>query len=441
MKKKTLVIVGIILIAVITVIIFKTFTKRTNDITFITAQVTKGNIANTVTATGEIQPVIKVEVGTQVSGIIDKLYVDFNDRVKKGQIIAELDKTALIQTLEQGKANVDQAEANLTFQEATYKRTKVLYEKNLISELDYDEALYNYESAKAALASSRSTYEKNRVNLGYATIYSPIDGVVLNRAVEEGQTVAAAMSTPELYTIANDLKQMEVKTSVDEADIGKVKEGQRVEFTVDAYTDIIFEGRVSEVRLEPTTTNNVVTYTVVLSAPNPDEKLMPGMTASATIYVEEKADALILTGKALRFTPDQIYMKKIMKKKLKNMPDSLKPKGVLPGVGQGAAMASQTGRSENRIDRFSGSIPQGTPTVMGSDRSRSDWKTKIVYIKDAKDGIRPIPVRTGIENGTDVEILQGLNEGDEVVISMNSSDEVVTTRQQNPRLPRGPFGF
>jgi len=413
MKKNTLIIIGIVLILMITIIILKPFKKKTDDVNFLTTQVTKGNIANTVTATGEIQPVIKVEVGTQVSGIIDKLYVDFNDRVKKGQIIAELDKTALIQTLEQSKANVDQAEANMIYQEATYKRTKALYEKSLISESDYDEALYNYESAKASLSSSRSTYEKNRVNLGYATIYSPIDGVVLNRAVEEGQTVAAAMSTPELYTIANDLKQMEVETSVDEADIGKVREGQRVEFTVDAYTGIKFEGLVSEVRLEPTTTNNVVTYTVVLSAPNPDEKLMPGMTASATIFVEEKNDVLVLTGRALRFTPDQTYMKKMMQKITKNIPDSLKLKG----------------------------MPQGMPTMMTRGLSETTDNKKMVYVKDDLYGIRPIPVKIGIENGTDAEILSGLNAGDEVIISMNSGDEVVTTRQQNQGPPPGPFGF
>ena len=255
-----------------------------------------------------------------MSGIIEHVYVDFNDNVKQGQILAKLDETALRAQLEQSQASVDQAQAQLNYQEATFNRLKALFEKNLIAQADYDQALYNYENSKASLSNAKSALDRTKVNLAYATIYSPIDGVVLNRAIEEGQTVAASFNTPEMFTIVNDLTQMEVQTSVDEADIGQVIQGQRVEFTVDAYPDLKFEGSVSQVRLQPVTTNNVVTYVVILNAPNPDKKLMPGMTASATIYIEEKQNTLVLSGKALRFTPDTEYLTKMMAKSIGNAP-------------------------------------------------------------------------------------------------------------------------
>ena len=300
----------------------ETICKKGNCHHFETVKVEKGNITNTVTATGTIEALKTVNVGTQVSGILQHVYVDFNDNVKQGQLLAKLDETPLQTQLDQSQSAVNQAQAQLNYQEATYNRLKVLYDKKLIAQSDYDQAVFNYENSKGSLSNAKSALARAKVNLDYATITSPIDGVVLNRAVEEGQTVAASFSTPTLFTIVNDLTQMEVQTSVDEADIGKVKKDQRVEFTVDAYSDMKFEGTVSEVRLQPVTTNNVVTYVVILSAPNPDKKLMPGMTASATIYVEEKTGALILSGKAVRFTPDKDYLKKMFAamQKSGNMP-------------------------------------------------------------------------------------------------------------------------
>jgi len=320
MKKKVLIIAGVMMAAVAVLLIIKPFGKKEATITFNTVKVERGNITNTVTATGTIEAITTVNVGTQVSGILQHVYVDFNDVVKKGQLLARLDETSLKAQLEQSQSQVDQAQAQLNFQEATFKRLKALYEKELIAQTDYDQALYNYENSKASLSNAKSALARTQVNLEYATITSPIDGVVLNRAVEEGQTVAASFNTPTLFTIVNDLTQMEVQTSVDEADIGKVQQGQRVEFTVDAYSDMKFEGTVSQVRLQPVTTNNVVTYVVILSAPNPEKKLMPGMTASAIIYVEEKENTLTLTGKALRFTPDAAYMKKMFAEMQKSMP-------------------------------------------------------------------------------------------------------------------------
>jgi len=440
MKKKVLIIAGVVVVVLIALFVFKPFGKKKTAVTFETVKVEKGNITNTVTATGTIEAVTSVDVGTQVSGIIDKVYVDFNDEVKQGQLLAMIDKKQLTAQLEQSRATLDQAQAQLTYQEATYNRLKALYEKKLIAQSDYDQALYNYDNAKATLKNAKSAYDRNQVNLNYCTIKSPIDGVVLNRAIEEGQTVAASFNTPTLFTIVNDLTQMEVETSVDEADIGKVKQGQRVEFTVDAYTDMKFEGNVAEVRLQPTTTNNVVTYSVILSAPNPDKKLMPGMTASATIYVDEKENTLILSGKAMRFAPDMEYMKKQFEEMMKNMPAGARPLGPPSSAAatQGTAMAANGVQPSAGQAMPAGAMPQFPPGGFGNF-SPPDG-SKMVWIKDDKGGIRPNRVTIGIDNGTNVEILSGLKEGDEVVISMSGTDSEAENRNQN-QGPRGPFPF
>jgi HlyD family secretion protein len=425
MKRKQIIIVVGVAALVALVLIFRPFAKKKDAVSFETARVEKGNIYNTVTATGTIEAMTTVQVGTQVSGIIKDVYVDFNDNVKKGQILARLDETALKAQLEQSQAQVDQAQAQLNFQKATYDRMKVLYDKNLIAQSDYDQALYNFENARAALSNSKSNLSRARVNLDYATITSPIDGVVLNRAVEEGQTVAASFNTPTLFTIANDLTQMEVHTSVDEADIGKVKKGQNVEFTVDAYPDIKFEGMVSEVRLQPVTTNNVVTYVVILNAPNPEKKLMPGMTASATIFVDERDNTLILTGKALRFTPDKEYLSQMFAKR-KSANSS----------GNGA-FANGSGYRNQGEAGGAGAMQQ----PMNSGERQKQQGMKRVWVKNEKGGIRPVRVETGIDNGTNVEILSGLNEGDEVIISMSTGKENKTTVTASRTGRRGPFPF
>lgn len=423
MKKKVLIIAGVLMAAVVVLLIIKPFGKKEAAVSFNTVKVERGNITNSVTATGTIEAITTVNVGTQVSGILQHVYVDFNDVVKKGQLLARLDETSLKAQLEQSQSQVDQAQAQLNFQEATFKRLKALYEKELIAQTDYDQALYNFENSKASLSNAKSALARTQVNLEYATITSPIDGVVLNRAVEEGQTVAASFNTPTLFTIVNDLTQMEVQTSVDEADIGKVQQGQRVEFTVDAYSDMKFEGTVSQVRLQPVTTNNVVTYVVILSAPNPEKKLMPGMTASAIIYVEEKKNTLTLSGKALRFTPDAAYMKKMFAEMQKNLP------------GRNTAMGTP---SSEIID---GEIPAGPPPTGGMPSALSAPEgSKMVWVKDAKAGLRPIPVITGIDNGSSIEVISGLKEGDEVIISMNTGEVTATAAKANDGPP-GPFPF
>ena len=287
--------------------------KKEEDINFKEEKVALKTLQNSVTATGTIEAVTSVTVGTQVSGIVNKLYVDYNSQVKKGQVIAELDKTNLLSELNTAKANLASAQSSLNYQTANMERYKTLYKKGLVSADEYENALLTYRQAKEQVASSKENVQRAQTNLGYATITSPIDGTVISKSVEEGQTVAASFNTPELFTIAKDLTNMQVVANVDEADIGNVKEGDRVTFTVDAYPDDTFEGTVKQVRLEATTTNNVVTYEVVISSPNADLKLKPGLTANVTIYTQERSGVLAVANKSLRFTPTKETVGKDMK--------------------------------------------------------------------------------------------------------------------------------
>lgn len=316
MKKKIFskVWIAMILVVVIAVAVWLlSGGKKEEQINFKQEKVATHTLQNSITATGTIEAVTSVTVGTQVSGIVNKLYVDYNSVVKKGQVIAELDKTNLISELNTAKANLASTESNLSYQSANMKRYQTLYKKGLVSADEYENALLAYRQAKEQVASSRENVQKAQTNLGYATITSPIDGTVISKSVEEGQTVAASFNTPELFTIAKDLKNMQVIANVDEADIGGVAVGNRVNFTVDAYPDDTFEGVVKQVRLEATTTNNVVTYEVVISAPNADLKLKPGLTANVTIFTKEQANILSVANKALRFTPTKETVGKNMK--------------------------------------------------------------------------------------------------------------------------------
>ena len=382
MKKKTLwIIIGIITAAAVLWLVFRPTGKESVNLE--TASVRRVDISSSVTATGTVEPVTKVEVGTQVSGIISKLYVDYNDVVKAGQVIAEMDKVNLQAELSAANAQLSTAKTEFEYQEKEYNRMKTLHDKELISDSEFDQSQYQYQSAKNAYSQSQASYTKVRRNLSYATITSPIDGVVISKAVEEGQTVAAGFSTPTLFTIAKDLTDMQVIANVDEADIGQVKEGQRVTYTVAAYPDDVFEGRVKQVRLEATTTSNVVTYEVVINAPNPDLKVKPGLTATITIYTLEENDVLSVPTKALRFTPD---------------PEILKDLGI---------------------------------TIAGRPE-RSD-STKTVWIKKG-DTISPVQVVTGNTSGDRTGIAGGLNEGDEVVTGFSAE---APKKQEN--VERSPF--
>lgn len=391
MKKSIIYIGSAVIVLAAGFLIYKSVTKTKQTVSIETAKVERGTISNTVTATGTLEAVKTVEVGTQVSGVIEKLFVDFNSQVKKGQLLAQLDETPLMAQLDQSKASVDQAEAQVKYQKATYERYKALLAKKLIAQSDFDLAEFNYNNALGSLNNAKSMYDKNKINLSYARIYSPIDGTVLDRAVEVGQTVAASFNTPTLFTIANDLTQMRVEAKVDEADIGQLVNGQRVEFTVDAFPIKKFNGEVTEIRLQPVTTNNVVTYTVVIGAPNPDNILKPGMTANATFFVTERKDILLVSAKATRFTPDA-----------ETLAASMPPMG-----GDGAQAAELP-------------APPTGEGAMSAEGAGSD-SIHTVWIKESNGGLHPQKVTVGVTDEINFEVINGLNEGDEVVTSITTT--------------------
>ena len=357
--------------------------KKEEKVEFETAKVEKQDISTSITATGTIEPVTSVTVGTQVSGIVSKLYVDYNSVVKKGQVIAELDKTNLISELNRAKADLTSAQSTLNYETANFNRYQTLFDKGLVSANDYESARLSYEKARQTVASSRESVQKAQTNLGYATITSPIDGVVLSKSVEEGQTVAASFNTPELFTIAQDLTDMRVIADIDEADIGGVQQGQRVTFTVDAFPDDKFEGQVTQVRQQATTSSNVVTYEVVISAPNKDLKLKPGLTANVTIFTLEKNDVLAAPAKALRFMPNEALLSK------------------------------------------------------GQQIEDVEAKTKVWTLEG--NTFKAHAVETGTTNGMLTEIVSGISAGTEVLVDFTlSGGEMEETGQQasNPFMPR-----
>lgn len=371
MKKKTIIWIAVAAIAVLG-IGYWAFSGDSSaaKVNFVKGKVTRGDVSSFITATGNIEPVTEVEVGTQVSGIIDKIYVDYNSEVEKGQLIAEMDKITLMSDLQSSQANFNGSKANFEFQEKTYNRNKALHEKQLISDTDFEQSEYNYLNAKAQYEQSKANLAKAQRNLSYATIYSPIDGVVINKAVEEGQTVAAGFNTPTLFNIAADLTQMRVIADVDEADIGGITEGLRASFTVDAYPDEVFEGTVAQVRLgeksSSTTTSSVVTYEVVITAPNPDLKLKPRLTANVTIYKQEKKDVVVVPSRALRFTPNPSNAKGYVVNNI----DAPQKVWTLQG-NVFTAHAVTTGLSGNQMTEVNG-IDEGTEVVVEAQQIQQD---------------------------------------------------------------------
>ena len=381
--KKKIIIAAVFVAAAIVAFFLLTGGSKKQTVEFEQAVAEKTTIQNSITATGTIEPVTSVTVGTQVSGIVSHLYVDYNSVVKKGQVIAELDRTNLTSELNTARANLASAQSTMNFELANYNRYKTLYEKGLVSANDFETAKLSYLKAKEQVTTSQETVRRAQTNLGYATITSPIDGVVLSKSVEEGQTVAASFNTPELFTIAQDLTDMRVIADIDEADIGGVKDGQRVMFTVDAFPDDRFEGHVTQVRQQATTESNVVTYEVVISAPNNDLKLKPGLTANVTIFTLEKNDVLAVQNKALRFMP---------------------------------------------IDAI---LSEGQ-TIEDCESPQKVWTLEGTVFKAH-------PVQTGITNGMLTEILGGIEPGTEVLTGFTiiGGDEPQGNEQaQNPFMPR-----
>lgn len=360
--------------------------KAEQEINYETAKVQRATIGSTVTATGTIEPVTKVEVGTQVSGIISKIYVDYNSEVKKGQLIAELDRTNLMSELASAKSNLEAAGSDLSYQKANHSRMKTLHDKGLVSDDEYETARLSLRQAESTYDMRKEAVAKAQTNLGYAYITSPINGVILSKAVEEGQTVAAGFTTPTLFTIAQDLTDMRVIADVDEADIGDVAEGQKVEFTVDAYPNETFEGQVTQVRQEATTESNVVTYEVVISAPNPSLKLKPGLTANVTIHTLEQPNLLSVPTKALRFTPTADLLRK-----------------------------------GDKIQDCSGN--------------------KKVWVREG-NVIKAYAVQTGITNGTLTQIVSGVKEGVEVITEIKATvpgeEEAAAEVQERSPFAPGP---
>lgn len=403
MKKKTkiwLIILGILALVIAVSCIVKATKSANKELVIRTHVVGEYTVENTVTATGTIEPVETVEVGTQVSGKVEKIYVDFNDVVKKGDLLAELDKQTLNQSVSRAKASLTSAESQLNYSRLTYERTKQLYEANAATLAAYQDAQNSYTQAQMSKKNAQASYDQALVDLAYAEIYSPIDGIVLDRAVEVGQTVAASFSTPTLFTLANDLTKMQVEADVDEADIGQVKVGQKVTFTVDAYMEDSFEGTVSQIRMKPTTTSNVVTYTVIIDAPNPEQKLFPGMTASVTIVTEEQT-GLAVPAEAFNFTPDEQVLKAMRKPE--------KPESEMPDP------------------------PQMQPGQMTASSPSMVWVKK-------GDNIMPRPVKTGMSDGAYRIIEQGVQAGDSVVLSAQYVvKEKAVKKSENPFMP-GPPG-
>ena len=387
--KITWIVIGAVALAALLWLAFRPTAK--DSVSLETDTVKKIDISSSVTATGTVEPVTEVEVGTQVSGIIDKLYADYNDVVKAGQVIAEMDKVTLQAELKSATATLGSAKTESDYRTKEYNMIKTLHDKELVSDSEYDEALYQYESAKNALIQAQASYDKAVRNLSYTTITSPIDGVVISRAVEEGQTVAAGFETPTLFTIAQDLTDMQVIADVDEADIGQVSVGQRVSFTVDAYPDDVFNGTVQQVRLEATTSTSVTTYEVVIDAKNPYLKLKPGLTANVTIYTLEEEGVLSVATKALRFTPDEEILKEL-------------------------------------------DVKVGGSAVQPSDTTRTLWVLN-------GNEISPRTVVTGPSSGDRTSITRGLEEGEVVVAGLSAAETAkkTATTERSPFAP-GPRG-
>ncbi len=406
--KKILIIGGVIVIALL--VWFFVFKKSTSAVAkYTTAVVQRGDISITVTATGSLEAVTTVQVGSQISGTIKALYADYNDIVKKGQLLAQIDPEFLNAQVVAAQADLDKATASAKLKKREYERAQSLYKTNLISESDLESSQTSYELAEAELKSSRANLERLRTNLNYATIVSPIDGVVISRDVDLGQTVAASLSAPTLFTIAEDLTKMQVNAVIDEADIGKIKDGQDVSFTVDAYPEKTFKGKVKQVRLSPQIVSNVVSYNVIISVSNPDLLLKPGMTANVTIQIDRRDDVLKVPNAALRFRPSFV--------------------GKTP-----------PSRTSGAVAAVSDSLKQKTG---GLDRPDSTMQKKSrVWVFDEKRNPRPVFLETGLADGSFTEIIcDKLSMGDTIIIAQEGVAASSNNQEVNPFAPRfGPGG-
>ncbi|OQX55461.1 MAG: hypothetical protein B5M54_01810 [Candidatus Aminicenantes bacterium 4484_214] len=436
MKKK--IIFGIIIVVIIVGVVFSLTVFRGSSngaVHYRTEKVTRGNIEAIVVTTGTINPVTLVDVGSQVSGKIAKIYVDFNSQVKKGDILAEIDQSSFLTRIKQNEANYESSKASLERARVSmetakkkYERALKLFEQNLISpeeketaESNYFNAVADYQAAAARLQQAESQLEASRVDLTYTVIRSPIDGIVIQRNINVGQTVAASFQAPVLFQIANDLTKMQVECSVDEADIGKIKEGQKVRFTVDAFPEEKFTGVVTQVRYAPVVSQNVVTYTTIVSFDNPEMKLRPGMTATVSIIVGEARNVLRVPNSALRFSPQ------LSPQEMKRIFEEMWAKR------QGQTK-SAAGQDRTRPAQQSGFMPFGGQSSQSGQRRMS-----MVWVFTEEGKLQPVPVRTGVEGDEYTEITGGnLKEGDKVIVGLGTASSSSSDRRQAD-LRRGMF--
>lgn len=388
MKKIIIIALAVILAGVILFFV----KKRPAQIYYETQNAYIGDVRNTITATGKLQPLEQVEVSTQVSGTIDSILVDFNDKVKANQIIAVLDKSVLELQVSQSNASLSSAQSEFAYRKSLFERANALKGKNMISADDYELVKYNYERAQSSLENAKIDNSRAKTNLGYAIIRSPIDGVVLSRDVEQGQTVAASLNAPKLFTIARDLTQMQVLADIDEADIGQIKVGMSVRFSVDAWADSVFRGTVESIRVQPNSSNTTVTYTTVISADNSNNLLLPGMTATAEIETSGAENVLVIPSRALRFKP-QVSQKTQTAK----MPQNVN----MPNMQQQSSQIGENRRAQTTVWILENDIP-----VMRQ-------------------------IQTGERSSLLIEVKSGLSENDKVIVSQTTSAKPKTTQQQS----------
>ncbi len=389
----------IVLVAAIVVFFgYKYFTtEKKASIAVQTVKLSKQNVTTSVTATGTVEPVDQVDVGTQVSGIINHIYADYNSPVKKGQLLAELDKTNLQESVNNALAQYNASLNELNYYQQNYNRQNNMYKSGVISKADYEQAAYQVKNSQETVSQRKTALAQARTNLSYANIYAPIDGIILSREVEEGQTVAASMTTPTLFTIAKDITKMQVEADVDEADIGGVEVGQRVSFTVDAYPQEEFSGRVRQVRLSATTESNVVTYTVIIDADNPEQKLKPGLTATITIFTQELKDIDTVPASAIAFSPDTETLQKYYQ--------------------------------QNQITAKIPEIKTGKN------------KEKYIWIKNNDGSLSQKLITVGINDGINIQVISGLSGNEQIVTSLEEQTEAVASSSEDgssPFMPKRP---
>jgi HlyD family secretion protein len=393
-KRLRIIIIVVVLALAGAALWYYRFRKDDQPIVLQTENPRYGYISKSVTATGTVQPVDTVTVGSQVSGTIKAIFTDFNAKVRKGQLIAELDKSLFQASVDQYRANLDVAKSSLVYQKSNFDRQTLLYKSGAIAKADYENAENLYLTAKATVESVQAQLDAAIKNLSYASIYSPVDGVVMTRNISVGQTVAASFSTPTLFVLAKDISRMQVQAAVSEADIGDVKIGERATFTVDAYADITFTGTVNQIRLEPVVSSNVVTYTTIITAPNEDLKLKPGMTANIFIYTKEVDSALLISAKALKFKPDAS-----LSRQFKILPDT-----------------SEARVRQNTQHGPSAALPPNQGDTSGRIVDSSARMSKVAFVwVERGDSLIEKKIRTGLNDDTQAQVLHGLSPEDEVV--------------------------